>query len=539
MDLKEIRVEPEMEAIDFTMKPGGHLRVIAVDEAGKPIPKTRIFFQEWRGRIQYFEFDNVNDYADANGVWEWNEAPLDEIKVDICRPDGMQLVERPLIARDEEYVFRPPVTLEVSGTVVDAATQQPVKSFQVVPGVVPMEQNDTQWMRYQPYDATDGKYTVREDRECKAYYVRIEADGYEPAVSRAIKFDEGKINVDFALKPGESIEYQVLMPDGQPAAGAKVALAVAGSQVSIDNGDIDDTSTYHATRAETDATGRVKFTPQDSAYQLVVTHPSGYAHVRVAPEKTNSTIELTPWARLEGTFRAGPKVVPNVTMEYYSNAVHSYGEGQPSIFTHYRATTGPDGAFSFDRVFAGGGRLGRNIIYMVDEGATEVASSKKVSVMLEPGETKQVNVGGDGRPVIGKFERAKGFQEKVLWNFATIFVAPDIPQPKFPNVPAAVQNDAKRREAWWKEWQLTPEGQAHKAMTEANQRISDTAAYFTASVAPDGTFQLDDVPPGSYKLDIRFDNQQAAAGGLRDLKFKVEDDGSSGEAVDLGVLELQ
>ena len=48
-----------------------------VDENGEGIPKARIFFQRWRGHIDYFEFDHVNEYADEQGVWEWNEAPVD------------------------------------------------------------------------------------------------------------------------------------------------------------------------------------------------------------------------------------------------------------------------------------------------------------------------------------------------------------------------------------------------------------------------------------------------------------------------------
>ena len=60
----------------------------------------------------------------------WNEAPLDEFQADICRPDGMQLTGQPLIAREEEYVFRVPAALVVSGKVVDAVTKSRSKHFE-------------------------------------------------------------------------------------------------------------------------------------------------------------------------------------------------------------------------------------------------------------------------------------------------------------------------------------------------------------------------------------------------------------------------
>ena len=82
----------------------------------------------------YFEFDHVSQYADKNGVWVWNEAPLDEFKADICPPDGMQLIGQPLIAREEEYVFRRPRALVVSGKVIDAVTKTADQGVSSRPG---------------------------------------------------------------------------------------------------------------------------------------------------------------------------------------------------------------------------------------------------------------------------------------------------------------------------------------------------------------------------------------------------------------------
>ena len=133
-DMKELNIEPGMGPVDFRMKPGGTVRIRVLDEQGNPVPRARIFFQEWRGRYQYFEFDHVNQYADDKGVWVWHEAPVDEFRADICPPGGMVLHRQPLIAREAEYVFRAPGPLVVSGKVIDAVTREPIKAFRVVPG---------------------------------------------------------------------------------------------------------------------------------------------------------------------------------------------------------------------------------------------------------------------------------------------------------------------------------------------------------------------------------------------------------------------
>jgi hypothetical protein len=132
-DMKEVQIGEGMGPVDFQMQPGGVVRVRVLDENGNAIPKTRIFFQKWRGQNShaYFAFEKVNQYADKNGLWEWDEAPSDGFTADICPPDAMQLVERPLKAREEEYVFKKMPELLIAGTVVDAETKQPVKEFRV------------------------------------------------------------------------------------------------------------------------------------------------------------------------------------------------------------------------------------------------------------------------------------------------------------------------------------------------------------------------------------------------------------------------
>ena len=216
-DMQDVRVDPDMPPVNFSMKPGGKIRVRVVDEEGHGIPKARIFFQRWRGRFDYFEFDHASQYTDENGVWEWREAPLDEFQADICRPDGMQLSRRSLIAREEEYVFLPPRVLVVSGSVVDAKTKVPVKKFRVTPG---LRNNDPgirmNWIPSDSYEATDGTYRIHLMHDYPAHLVRIEAEGYKVAISRDVMTDEGEVDLDFELQPAEDIAATILTAAVRP-----------------------------------------------------------------------------------------------------------------------------------------------------------------------------------------------------------------------------------------------------------------------------------------------------------------------------------
>ena len=200
-DMKELTIAADMGPVDFQMKPGGTVRIRVLDEKGNPVPRARILLQQWRSPFfKYFEFDHVNQYADRNGVWVWNEAPLDEFKADICRPDGMQLPRQSLVARAEEYIFRVSGELVVSGKVIDAVTHKPIREFRVTPGGRD-NQSPIFWKQNLSFVATDGHYQIRQTRVEFINQIRVEADGYHPAVSRDIKSDEGTISIDFALKP--------------------------------------------------------------------------------------------------------------------------------------------------------------------------------------------------------------------------------------------------------------------------------------------------------------------------------------------------
>ena len=492
-DMKELTIEPGMGPVDFKLKPGGTVRIRVLDVKGNPVPKTRIFFQRWRGQFAYFEFDHVSQYANENGVWVWNEAPLDEFSADICPPDGMQLEAQPLIARAEEYVFRTSPALVVSGKVVDAVTKQPIKKFRVVPGFHAADK-EMHYTRNDSHLASDGRYTIRRTR-ADFDVIRIEADGYRPTISREIKSDEGQVSIDFELTEGKNVAARVFTPANRPAVGAKVALAVAGSQINIKNGDIADPPVYSA-REDTDATGRFHFPAQEKDFQLVITHPSGFAHIKSTPEwDLTRIIHLEPWSRAEGTFRIGKALASNVPIQLDVTRLNGHGRNEPRIYFEYESVTSPDGRFVFERVVPGKGSIGRRLSLTVDDGATEVTSAAMIPAEFPAGKTCHLDIGGTGRAVVGKLRPPEGFKDKVRWNFALVTV-------------------------------------------RTSTTLADGSSYqFTATVDRDGSFRVDDVPAGDHVLSASF-FQGDRPGGLRDRAFTVptaKDD----KPVDLGTLTLE
>jgi hypothetical protein len=547
MDAKLVTVATDMEPVDFQMKPGGKIRIRIIDEQGRGIPRAQIYFQNWKAPDDFFAFANVNKDANENGVWEWNEAPLDAFVAEIYRPGETSVRLQRLIAREEEYVFSPPRALVVSGSVVDAETKLPIKNFQVVHGV-PSGRAAVSWNRDEIFRATDGKYRIRETYQ-PATIVRVEAEGYRPAVSREIKSTEGNAVVDFELRRSNGIDAVVLQPDGVPARGAQVVLAIAGNRVQYHNGGHVLGATREPATTKSDEAGRFHFAPQEGAYRLVVTHPSGCAQVESNFELPLQTVQLNAWAMVEGVFRVGAKPVGGVTLSLNSGTIGSGAAGLPLISSSYSARTAPDGKFVFGHVFPGHGNIGRQIQIIEGEGSIEVTSSIRMPLNLAAGETRQINIGGTGRPVVGKLQPREGFDRAAKWNFATIEVEPFLsPLPLLhpPPIPAEAAADPVKKDAWMLQWEQSEEGKAYSVLKglyeDRQQLLRGGQMRFSATVGKDGAFRIDNVPAGEYALSVRFDRaDHDPPGQIRNYRVTVPamEGGRSDETLYLGKLTLE
>lgn len=168
-----------------------------------------------------------------------------------------------------------------------------------------------------------------------------------------------------------------------------------------------------------------------------------------------------------------------------------------------------------------------------------MTSSVRVHTEFKAGEPTKLDLGGTGRAVVGKLVPPPGFKDRVFWNFALITARVDLVAPPRPPYPAEIQNKPQEHQAWWNAWKQTPEGQAWVAAYQAFERERSMSPYITASVDRDGSFRIDDVPPGDYVMSIRFDER--SPGSLSNYKLHVPPvaGARSDDEVDLGTITLQ
>jgi hypothetical protein len=133
-----------------------------------------------------------------------------------------------------------------------------------------------------------------------------------------------------------------------------------------------------------------------------------------------------------------------------------------------------------------------------------------------PGETSKVQVGGIGCPVIGKVAISDELQKKIQWDYAKITfssVDPSVPKPDYKNLPIPKEIDRSDRTAvmvwYWKWIKETEEGKAFYRNENAFNMQCDEengtcpvvlGISIDAPIGADGTFRVEDVPSGAYKV---------------------------------------
>ena len=176
---------------------------------------------------------------------------------------------------------------------------------------------------------------------------------------------------------------------------------------------------------------------------------------------------------------------------------------------------------------------------MVNDGPTEVTSAVRLPVEFVSGKTSTFNHGGTGRPVTGKLAPPADHTDQVLWNFTMLNLKAGIEMPMPEEAPANIRNSPEEQKAWWDDWIATEKGKLWLVAYQEYQRITDATPYIKATVDRDGSFRIDDVPPGDYFLKLS--EHRGSPGLLPDVKFTVPtvEEGETAKPVELGTLTLE
>ena len=415
------------------------------------------------------------------------------------------------------------------GTVTDAETGRAIERFVLIPGWGPDRPGGrTEWLRGESsaktlaggeFDLRDGLFPDQGFRRS----IRIEADGYLPAELLGFLDNDEEVVHDFKLRKAIPLSGVVRGPDGRPLTGADVALSGPASDARIENGRlVANRVVAEATHLRTGPDGRYTFRPQEGKVSIVVAHDAGFAFRSPAQLVSSTDVTIVPWGRIEGILRIGPKPAPKQKVAAWLL--------EPSIWgrVDYDAQTDDNGRFVLERVTPGRLQVYR---YVDNEDNHGWTPSNPVNVGVKPGETVRVDIGGTGRPVVGRLSLPDGI---ALADFVSTGGYLSTPRPNPPTPDGFPDYTDEQKSDWYAAFRKTPEGRSY---------FEDDRKY-AVTIHPDGTMRIEDVPAGGYALVLPFDSRSSGDHSSR-LAFAHADvlvpeipGGRSNEPLDIGAVPL-
>ena len=201
-------------------------------------------------------------------------------------------------------------------------------------------------------------------------------------------------------------------------------------------------------RDRTGPDGRYAFPPQGHRVSVVAVHDAGIALGSGSSPAASTDLALAPWGRIEGVAKIGNK--PAAARGWPGGASQSLYKDRISGETQ----ADESGRFVFDRVAPGRTIICRRVDNPDKQGWT---FSHPVYLDVKPGETVRVQLGGTGRPVVGRLAIPEGVTAGPLRARQGVLTPP---RGEPPTPPDYLELNSEQRSAWWEAFFRTPEGRA-------------------------------------------------------------------------------
>lgn len=428
-----------------------------------------------------------------------------------------------------------PKRVFVTGTVVDEDTGAPITDYVLIPGYSHSGGNrffDRQKAVH--FDASAFLFEVVPPNFAGATKVvqelRIEAKGY-PADIVELDTSKQPVTVNIKLSRDAGTPGFVLDSEGSPLTDAKIVVCLTSRWTQINDNNVRPHDP-NLVVLDPDSKGMFIVSDVDQAHCVLAFHDLGYGFIELGDLAASKKVIVKPWASLSGTFRAGNKPAQGVTVQLEFMPKSAAAAPNGDVLVRYETETDADGRYSFERIPAWPGTIGKRLILERSQSGFTSTYQPSKHLIIEPGKDNVFDIGGTGRAITGRLVAPKAYRHDI--DFSRTRGNLWLQQQK--NVgPGGVSH--YQREAWYYQRILANDPKIRDHWLRHHQ-----TGFLVGS---DGTFRVDDLPPGEYQLMCRVQRPEDRGGILtRSRNLAVYSSGiritdsETSEPQELGDLEL-
>ena len=482
-EYRRVEVVDDFAVQDFELSGGQTLEGQVLDSDGKPVPEAVVGVASWY-QLPLLKWEVLTD---IEGNFSWPNAPAENLVLQISKsgfnPSQMAAeIGSPIKARLTK-------TFLLTGKVVDGETGEAVPEFNVVRGLSWGHSFDehVNWEFHNVTQGYNGALSMEDDPRrpsnpgMKAKFL-VSAEGFLPQISAAIE-TTGWHEIDFKLEKGLGPHGEVLDSAGNPVEGAEVVMLGAG-YVTLGKKKLERVRNLGSNLARTDARGHFQLPASLPNPRVAVIHDTGFVEIADFDSNESLRLALQPWGKINGVLKAGTKPWPG--QEIMVSPRGAAGRSLNYDFQTFKTRSGEDGSFSFDNVPPGERQL--VILVEIGEGQNRMWSHSHIEpIVVKSGALTEIVYGNQGRPVTGRL-KLDSSDLTIDWNngHRTLGTRQLRPPSKM---------TAEEQKAWYQ----SPEA----IESRKNYR------YYSFKINDDGTFRIENIPSGSYDLNIHL-NQPGA-----------------------------
>ncbi|HEY3853127.1 MAG TPA: M56 family metallopeptidase [Verrucomicrobiae bacterium] len=476
--------------VQLHVAPLNPLRIHVEDGDGHSIAGAEITVDPSRSQGQVLDFTAKTDQY---GNFVWTNAPVSEFALRAKSPmDGIeQKIRVSHVNRNITFKLRSGLNKEVIVTALaqdeKTGAEVTLKSLLFEIADLPSENG---WTGNSEVSGAISRLTIpatifTESGTYPAYELEAQADGYATTYSGPHDYDEGdQEGIVFLLEKANRPGQVVLLPDGSTGSRTTVwshfdrnkakRLSIGYPQHGVVRGN-------GLTSTGTRKDGSYDLPGEPDNAPVIFTHDDGFLQTTVGELKRHPRVQLKPYGHVQGVLRVAgqPKKEMRVCIATSDSELQPY-------FVYCYDSTDSNGQFNLTDLPPGNYTLFRTLY----DRPGPIIRDHQMAITLKAGETLKVDYSNQGRQVLGRAVSDDPTVEIDWLRDNHTLTRSDSKRALLYDDNNG--NDYVTEKAWRNAWDA-----AHAKAVQ-----SGTGSTYLLVFKRDGSFQMDDIPPGKYWLSI-------------------------------------